>query len=404
MLETKRSLSRFLIRRYLRFDSSQPFITITGILAFLGVAVGVMVLLIAMAIMNGFDQEFKRKLFVMNYPLTLYPKAGNYVDDMLLDHLKQQRPDLLYSPFISSQAIIKHAGIMQGGMMFGVDFQAERKMNPILDEALKQSAQPEGFQVVTGQGIADQFFLRSGDHPVLIFTSFSPGGLSLMPTMKRFGYTGSFESGLVAYDKSYMYTPLESLQKIKRLQSGQFDGIHIYSSDPFTDKVALENILPKSVGIVGWWEQNGNFFAALELEKQALFIVLMLIILIASLNIISSLLMTVMNRRKEIALLLSLGASGAEIRRSFFYLGGVIGLSGVAVGAILGALGIWLLGSFDIISLPQGVYPTSRLPLELAATDAVMVLVGAIGIVLLSSWYPAHRASKVDALSVLRNE
>lgn len=130
----------------------------------------------------------------------------------------------------------------------------------------------------------------------------------------------------------------------------------------------------------------------------------MLIILVASLNIISSLLMTVMNRRQEIALLLALGASKSEIKKSFFVQGSVIGGSGIIFGLILGLFGVWLLGNFDIVNLPADVYGSSKLPMELALSDLVMILVGAIVIVLLSSYYPAKKASNVDILTTLRNE
>ena len=155
---------------------------------------------------------------------------------------------------------------------------------------------------------------------------------------------------------------------------------------------------------IGWWQQNGNFFSALALEKRALFIVLMLIILVASLNIISSLLMTVMNRRHEIALLLSLGASQSEIKRSFFALGASIGGSGIVFGLILGLFGVWLLGNFDIVSLPADVYGSAKLPMELSIMDLLFIIMGAVVIVAFSSYYPAKKAAQIDVLQTLRNE
>ena len=207
-----------------------------------------------------------------------------------------------------------------------------------------------------------------------------------------------------AYDKAYMYTTLDSLAQVMQYDEGHFDGIHIYSDDPFADIEKIRKALPDDLGIVGWWQMNGNFFAALALEKRALFIVLMLIILIASLNIISSLLMTVMNRRKEIALLLSLGAYKQEIKNTFFYLGLVIGGGGMLFGIILGSLALFVLGSFDIISLPADVYGTARLPLDLSMLDFVLIVLGTSVIVALSSYYPAYKATQINVLDTLRNE
>jgi putative ABC transport system permease protein len=183
-----------------------------------------------------------------------------------------------------------------------------------------------------------------------------------------------------------------------------YDGIHIYSTNPQADIQKISPFLPQSVAIRGWWEDNGNFFSALEMEKTSLFIVLMLIILIAAINIISSLLMTVMNRRSEIALLISLGAAKSEVKKVFLILGVVIGTLGIISGSLLGFLGIWILGSFDIISLPTDVYPTATLPLDLTLGDFFSIITGAFIIVLLSAWYPAKKAADVDVLTVLRNE
>ncbi len=395
-------LSKYLIRKYLRFDKSQPFITISALLAFTGVSVGVMVLLIAMAIMNGFDKNFEDKLFTMNYPLTVYPKIYGEVNDNLLSNLRKKFPDLKFSAYINSQAIIKKGDKLEGGMLFGVNFKDEKSINPIIKKAIKDKKIGK-FGIVVGKGIKDMFYLNEGDKITLIFTQNSPAGFSLIPTMKRFVVEGSFNSGLIAYDKVYMYTTLDSLQKILHFDKGEFSGIHIYSKNPETDIKNIKKILPSGAGIVGWWQQNGNFFAALKLEKRSLFIVLMLIILIASLNIISSLLMIVMSRRKEIALLLSLGASKKEVKETFFYLGMVIGGSGIVLGVLLGFLGIFILGSFDIINLPADVYGMSRLPLDLSLTDFLLIIFGAFCIVAFSSYYPSKQISKVDVLATLRD-
>lgn len=394
---------RYLLFKYLRFDRSQPFIALSAILAFLGVSVGLMVLIIAMAIMNGFDKEFERKLFTMNYPITIlsYIKGGIDKDDV--DRLKTEFGHLKFSPYISTQAIVKHGNKLEGGLLFGVNFDDEKQINSVVKEALSNTI-PSGFEILLGKGIADDFALSLNEKVTMLFMQLSAGGLVSMPTMKRFNYVANFSSGLIAYDKAYSYTDVNALAKILGYESGRYDGIHIYSDNPKSDIIKLNQNLSPGQRAVGWWEQNGNFFSALELEKRALFIVLMLIILVASLNIISSLLMTVMNRRQEIALLLALGASKSEIKKSFFVQGVVIGGSGIIFGLILGLFGVWLLGSFDIVNLPADVYGSSKLPMELALSDLAMILIGAIAIVLLSSYYPAKKASNVDILTTLRNE
>ncbi|MBA1437482.1 MAG: ABC transporter permease [Epsilonproteobacteria bacterium] len=399
----KKNLVKYLVGKFLRFDKEQPFIFISALLAFLGITLGVMVLLIAMALMNGFDNEFKKKLTIMNYPLTVLPRFYGAVNQDLLIDLETKFPYLKFSPYVQSAVISKGGTQLEGGYIFGVNFEDEAGVNEVMRQAI-EGKQFKKFDVIIGKTLKEEFMLTHHDKLIYIFTNVEPGGLSVTPKIKRFRVQSSFDSGLSAYDKAYHYTSLQALQTILHIPSDVYDGIHIYTKNPREDIVKIQEQLPRSVGIKGWWQDNVNFFAALEMEKSSLFIVLMLIILIAAINIISSLLMTVMNRRAEIALLLSLGATTMEIKKIFLYLGIIIGLAGIAAGVFLGLSGIWALSTFDIINLPKDVYPTSTLPLDLDLLDFVMIVCGAFFIVILSAYYPAKKASEVDILTVLRNE
>ncbi len=398
-----KSIVPYLVKRFLRFDNDQPFIFLSALLAFLGITLGVMVLLIAMALMNGFDKEFKKKLTIMNYPLTVIPKFYGAVNENLLLELEDKFPNLKFSPYVQSAIMARSGTKLEGGYLFGVNFEDEAKVNTILAEAI-QNSQFSKFDVLIGKSLKDEFNIYVDDRLMYIFTHVEPGGLSITPKIKRFKVKGFFDSGLSAYDKAYSYTTLASMQAMLHIPSNQYDGIHVFSSDPHADILKIKEILPVSVSVKGWWEDNVNFFAALELEKASLFIVLMLIILIAAINIISSLLMTVMNRRSEIALLLSLGATTGEIKKVFLYLGVVIGVGGILSGIVFGMGGLWVLSSFDIVSLPKDVYPTTTLPLDLSMQDFFLIVSGAFLIVIASSYYPAKKASEVDILTVLRNE
>ncbi len=399
----KTSIIPYLVKRFLRFDKEQPFIFLSALLAFLGITLGVMVLLIAMALMNGFDKEFKNKLTTMNYPLTIVPRFYGAVKTDLLIDLETKFPTLRFSPYVQSSIMIKSGSQLEGGYLFGVNFEDEAKVNSVLAKAI-QDIKFKKFDVIIGKSLKEEFNVFKDDKLMYIFTNVEPGGLTIAPKLKRFKIKSIFDSGLSAYDKAYSYTTLTAMQTIMHIPANMYDGIHVYSKNPRVDIAKLKAALPESVLVKGWWEDNLNFFAAMEMEKTSLFIVLMLIILIAAINIISSLLMTVMNRRAEIALLLSLGATSIEIKKVFLYLGIIIGISGIAAGVFLGLSGIWVLSSFDIISLPKDVYPTSTLPLDLSLTDFTLIVVGAFSIVVGSSYYPAKKASEVDILTVLRNE
>jgi len=387
----------------LRFDKDQPFIFISALLAFLGISIGVTVLLIAMALMNGFDNEFKKKLTVMNYPLTILPKFYGTVNRDLLIELETNFPDLKFSPYVQSSVMVRSGSKLEGGYLFGVHFDDEAAVNSVVAKAV-EGVTFKKFDVVVGKTLFDEFMLSTNDKVMYIFTNVEPGGLSVTPKIKRFKVRSVFDSGLSAYDKAYSYTTLESLQKILHMPQNLYDGIHVFSKNPREDIFRIKKTLPATTTVRGWWQDNVNFFAALEMEKASLFIVLMLIILIAAINIISSLLMTVMNRRAEIALLLSLGASTSEIKKVFLYLGVVIGISGIVAGVVFGLGGIWVLSTFDIVHLPKDVYPTATLPLDLSLQDFVLIVSGAFAIVIVSAYYPAKKASEVDILTVLRNE
>ena len=399
----KNSIVLYLVKRFLRFDNEQPFIFLSALLAFLGISLGVMVLLIAMALMNGFDKEFKKKLTIMNYPLTVLPKFYGSVNENLLIDLENKFPELKFSPYVQSAVMARNGSKLEGGYIFGVDFESEAKVNSVLEEAIKKTDFKK-FDVLIGKSLRDEFGILVDDRLMYIFTHVEPGGLSITPKIKRFKVKSVFDSGLSAYDKAYSYTTLSSLQAMLNLPSNQYNGIHVFSEDPHKDILKIRESLPNNVVVKGWWEDNLNFFAALELEKVSLFIVLMLIILIAAINIISSLLMNVMNRRAEIALLMSLGATSIEVKKVFLYLGIVIGVSGILAGIIFGMGGLWILSTFDIVHLPKDVYPTTTLPLDLSLKDFILIVTGAFAIVIASSYYPAKKASEVDILTVLRNE
>ncbi len=398
-------LINFIIRKYLKFDKKNPFISISAILAFVGVSVGVMVLIVAMAIMNGTAKEFKDKLFTMNYPLSIYPQIEGTVNEELLQQLEKKFPNLKFSPYLTSQVMVQSDESMGGGVIFGVDKDKESSINKIYKQTADKLTNLGKYHLIVGQGIKDSLYLYDEQKVTLYFTTINPSGFSMMPKMKRFVYSGEFKSGLTAYDKAYMYTSIDALRTLLKKSDTYYDGIHIYSDNPFKDIELIKKELPSfGVGVIGWWQQNGNFFAAMEMEKKALFVVLMLIILIASLNIISSLLMTVMSRRKEIALLLSLGASEKEVKHIFLRLGVIIGYTGIILGIMLGFSGIYLLENFDIISLPADVYGTTKLPLVLDIVDFISIVVGSMIIVFLSSYYPSKKATQIDVLDVLRNE
>ncbi len=387
---------KYLLFKYLRFDKSMPFIMITKMLAFIGVALGVCVLIISMAVMNGMNKNFMDKLLIMNYPITLYPRS-TLIDDDLINELSK---DYKISPFIQTQAAIRYENELRGAVVFGIDYEKEKEMNDIIAQAYKK---PDfNFSVILGDSLANRLGVLNDDKINIIFTNLNASAFSITPSVKSFKVLSTFHSGLNFYDATYAYVDIKDLMKV--LKSDRLTGIHINSTNPKDDIIKLKEKYKDEYYILGWWEQNGNILSAIDLEKKALFFILMMIVIIASLNIITSLFMIVLNRRNEIALLLALGSSKKEIKNAFFAIGFFIGFAGIVFGVILGFLGLFVLDNFEIISLPEDVYGSSKLPIYLSLIDFSIIVIGAIFIVILSALYPAYKASKIDVLKTLRND
>jgi len=393
---------RHIIKHYLKYDKENPFIFVSAMLAFLGITAGVTVLMLAMGIVNGTQEEVTKKLFVMNYPLTILPTEENAVDDKLIKTLTQKFPHLQVSPYCTTQVISKNDGAIQGSLLYGVDYAKESIINNIFKKAKGNSKSK--FRIVIGEGLSLEMNAPKGDKVTLYFSEQQAIGFGTMPLQKRFIIDGVFKSGLKAYDKAIMYTSLKAFEKLLKRKPGIYDGLHIYTKNPLDEIDTIKAILPNNVVIEGWWQQNGSFFYAMEMEKRALFLVLLLIILVASLNIISSLLMTVMSRRSEIALMRTLGATKKEIKSIFFQLGVIIGSAGIIAGTLLGGISIWILTTFDLVSMPEDVYGTSKLPIDLTLSDFSLIVIGTTIIILFSALYPAKKASQTDPLTILRNE
>lgn len=402
-LPHNRLLVRTIVRHYLKYDKDNPFIFISAVMAFLGIAAGVMVMMIAIGVTNGIQKDFKERLFVMNYPMTVV-SYGDGIDSSLVQKIKQSFPSLKLSPYYTTQVIIKNDNDIQGCMVYGVDFKKEATINSVFSKVKSTGKSKSKYRIIIGDALSVDMGTKAGEKLIMYFSEQQAVGFGTMPLQKRFFVDGIFDSGLQAYDKGIIYTTKEAFHSLLKRDPDKYDGIHIYSDKPIEMIDKIRAMLPDDVGIEGWWQQNGNFFTAMKMEKKVYFIILLFIILVASLNIISSLLMTVMSRRREIALLRTLGTSKREIRSIFYRLGLMIGSTGIIMGILLGAVGMWVLKTFDIISLPADVYGSARLPMDLPLSDFLMIITGATVIIAFSALYPAKKAASTDPLTVLRNE
>jgi len=402
-LSTNKSFVRSIVSHYLKYDKDNPFIFVSAIMAFLGVAAGVMVMMISLGITTGIQKDFKERLFVMNYPLTVFSFSDG-VSTTLINTIKEKFPDIKVSPYYTTSAVTKNQMGIQGSILYGVDFKKEAAINKVFAQTDLNTSYDGTFRMLVGDALSTSLDAREGSKLTLYFSEQQAVGFGSMPLQKRFFISGVFESGLQAYDKGIIYTTHKSFQKLLKRDPNKYDGLHIYHEHPTQIIKQIRKLLPEGTGVEGWWQQNASFFTMMEMEKKIYFIILLFIIFIASLNIISSLLMTVMSRRSEIALMRTLGASKKEIKKIFYTLGLIIGSAGIALGVLLGFLGMWILGNFDVVSLPADIFGSTHLPVDLPWSDFIMILIGASIIVMISALYPAIKASSTDPLKVLRSE
>lgn len=412
MASINKTFVRKIVKHYLEYDKDNPFIFICTLLAFLGISIGVMVLILTMGIMNGSENEFKKKLFIMNYPITINSIEYGAVNESLLKKLKKKFSKLKFSPYNITQVIAKNSYKINGAVLYAVDFNKESNINIIFKEALNYQKRinptSKKFNIIAGKSLIRDMNMKIGDKLNIYFSQQEAVGIITIPKHKRFTIISQFTSGLSAYDKSIIYTDFKSFSRILNREKNIYDGIHIYSNNARVDIVEIKKFINNiysnhEIFIEGWWEQNIGFFAAMEVEKKALFLLLMLIILVASLNIISSMLMTIMNRKTELALMISLGATRVEIKSIFLRLGALIGITGIIFGTALGFLGTWIINKFSLISLNEEVYGFSKLTVSLKPTDLLFIILGTIIIVLLSSYFPSIKASKINPIDVLKS-
>lgn len=403
MATAKNSVVSKIVKHYIKYDRDNPFIFISAVMAILGIAAGVMVMMVAIGITNGIQKHFKESLFVMNYPLSVVSYTDG-IEKNIATKIQEKFPELKLSPYYTTQVISKSEYGIQGSMVYGVDFEKEAAINSVFADRSHTSSSGTKFKIVVGDSLSADMGVGLKEKMLLYFSEQQAVGFGSMPLQKRFVVDGIFDSGIHSYDAGIMYTTQKALQVLLDKDPDKFDGIHIYAEDPIKMAPKLQAMLPKDLIVEGWWQKNGNLFSAMEMEKKVYFLILLFIILIASLNIISSLLMTVMSRRSEIALLKTLGVTQKEIQAIFNRLGLIIGSIGILLGATLGAIGMWALRTFDIISLPEDVYGSSKLPMDLPLQDFGFIILGASIIVILSAIYPAKKASSSDPLKILRNE
>lgn len=412
------AIERMIAWRYLRSRRKETYISVIAGFSFVGIALGVATLIIVMAVMNGFRGELMSRILGMNGHIIVQPTDTPLTDyESLADRLAAVDGILQALPLVEGQTLASGVnGVGTGALVRGVRADDLAEIDIVADNILSGSligfASGEG--VAIGSRMADQLGLMAGDRMTLVSPEGDVTPLGVNPRVKSYPVAAIFEIGMAEYDASIVFMPLEEAQLYFNSE-GVVQSIELFVDDP-DDVDALREAIgvaaERQVFLVDWRQRNRTFFSALEVERNVMFMILTLIVLVAALNIISGLIMLVKDKGHDIAILRTMGVTRGGIMRIFFMTGAAIGLVGTLCGFILGvivclnveslrAFFSWLSGTriFD----PE-LYFLSQLPADMDFYETGMVVVMALVLSFLATLFPAWRAARLDPVEALRYE
>ncbi|MBI2879225.1 MAG: lipoprotein-releasing ABC transporter permease subunit [Candidatus Rokubacteria bacterium] len=395
--------------RYLRARGRRGFLSLLTVIAMAGMALGVMALIVVLAVMSGFEEELRGKILGATAHVLVLDSGGQGIErpEALLPAVLEVPGVRSAAPFVLQQVMVTHDRQATGAVLRGIDPVAEREelARRVTEGSLEALAGPEP-GVILGRELARTLGVFVGDPVTLI----SPQGVmtatGMVPKMRRLTVKGIFEVGLYEYDAALAYTSLGTAQAFADL-GGRVTGIEVRVRDVFQARavaLALQERLGFPYWTRDWMNMNRNLFAAIQLEKTAMFIILTLIIFVAAFAIISHLILMVAEKRKEIGILKALGATARSISLIFLAEGVLLGVVGTAVGAALGTLIGYLQETYHIVKIPGDVYQLSELPMRMHTWDLVLIAVAALVLSFLATLYPSRQAARLDPVEVLRYE
>jgi len=405
----------FVALRHLLARRKQVFISLISLISILGIALGVTALIVVIAVMSGFENELKKKI-LGNTSHIMVMKYGGAIDDYenLAETIRQIKEVKQATPFILNQAMLTHGRQVSGAGIRGIDYEKDplsKKIELMIDSGkffscpkMVSSTTPE---IILGSELAKNLEVKAGSSLRLI----APGGavtpLGLVPRMQRFTVIGTYTSGMYQYDSALAYIDMKAAQTFFGLPN-QVSGIAVETDQIYNAEAVAEKIRQKisyPYWARDWISMNRNLFAALKLERVTMFIILALIIMVAAFNIISTLIMVVMEKHKEIAILKTMGLSARRIMKIFIWEGMLIGSAGTLIG-LLGALSLCaILKRYDFITLPGDVYYfETSLPVDLKVIHMAITAGLSLLLSFIATLYPSYRASRLLPAEALRYE
>src|SRR5271157_5067426 len=403
--------------RYLRARRQEGFISVNAGFSFLGIMLGVATLIIVMAVMNGFRKELLDKILGLNGHLLIQPLESPLTDwQEVAERVGKVGGIRLAAPIVEGQALASSPLGAAGVLVRGVRGADLLKLPSVANNIRQGTLEgfDEGQGVAIGRRLADQLSLRAGDNLTLVAPRGAVTPMGTTPRIKAYKIAAVFEIGMSEYDSAFVFMPLTEAQAYFN-RAGDVTAIEVYTDNP--DRIdefrkAVAEAAARPIYMVDWRQRNATFFNALQVERNVMFLILTLIVLVAALNIVSGLIMLVKDKGSDIAILRTMGATQGAMMRVFLITGASIGVVGTFVGFLLGTivcLNIEEIRRFlswltNTQLFPPELYFLSKLPADMNLRETLAVLVMALGLSLLATLYPSWRAARLDPVEALRYE
>lgn len=404
----------FIALRYLKSKKRYRGVSVNTGISIGGVAVGVMALLVVLSVMTGFQQDIQKKILGANAHIIIRDYKGAMsapAYDEVSEKLRGGKDVVSFAPFVLGQAMVSSGKRAHGVFLRGIEPESESKTTEILshikDGSIKGLAKEDGLPgIILGNELAANLGVFTGDKVNIVSPIGEIGPMGMLPRVKQFRVVGIFEIGMFEYDSNLVITGIAAARDFFGMKD-DISGIQLKLKDIYKApqvKRMIQEKLGFSYQVMDWMQMNKNLFSALKLEKFAMFVILVLIVLVASFNIISNLIMNVIEKSREIAILKAIGATNRGIMTVFMLQGLFIGMIGTTIGLTGGYVTGYLLNKYELIKLPADVYYLSHLPVKMELFDFVTVCVSAIIISFLATLYPAWQAAKLNPVEPLRYE